>query len=179
MSSDLMHMDGALHLDSSHNDDLFIFGAVFIGGYARRLIRSGHANDQFINGSPNGKTEMRETQTELVLFNGIFDWIILPIFPFRFDRQFDNLISYWLLLLKKKRHFSVFGFFFFHLVEWKSINISNRKTTNLRVYFFKYERIVSRISNDQSQTSTPVLNSHNANESYHSYSLNIEKRRAF
>lgn len=47
-----MHMDGALHLDSSHNDDLFIFGAVFIGGYARRLIRSGHANDQFINGSP-------------------------------------------------------------------------------------------------------------------------------
>lgn len=73
MSSDLMHMDGALHLDSSHNDDLFIFGAVFIGGYARRLIRSGHANDQFINGSPNGKTEMRETQTELVLFYGFFD----------------------------------------------------------------------------------------------------------
>lgn len=60
MSPDLMHMGSALHLDSSHNDDLFIFGAVFIGGFAKTLIRSGHANDQFINGSPNGKTEMRE-----------------------------------------------------------------------------------------------------------------------
>lgn len=35
MSPDLMHMGSALLLDSSHNDDLFIFGAVFIGGLQR------------------------------------------------------------------------------------------------------------------------------------------------